>query len=153
MKKRLKPIRLINLYVYYMASTLVSALLHSRTQAHIFHWRTKSFAAHKALQEYYEGIVGFTDSFVEGYQGRYGLISGYKSSPLNQNPMNARSYFVRLLKIVDSTKIKDTYLQNIIDEIRQLIHQTLYLLTLDAPRTRVSKPVRRVRRRPTTRST
>ena len=138
---------------YYMASKLVSALLYSRTQAHIFHWRTKSFAAHKALQGYYEGIVALTDDFVEGYQGRYGLLSGYKSAPLNQNPMNARSYFIRLLKIVDSTKIKDTYLQNILDEIRQLVYQTLYLLTLDASRTRASKPAPRVRRRPTTRST
>ncbi len=136
-----------------MVSRLVSALLHSRTQAHIFHWRTKSFAAHKALQEYYEHIVDLTDNFVEGYQGRYGLVSGYKSSSFNQNPMNAKGYFIRLLKIVDATKVRDTYLQNILDEIRQLVHQTLYLLTLDAPRTRASKPVRRVRRRPTTRST
>ena len=136
-----------------MTSKLISALLHSRTQAHIFHWRTRSFAAHKALQGYYEGIVALTDDFVEGYQGRYGLISGYRSAPLNQNPMNARGYFVRLLKVVDSTKVKDSYLQNILDEIRQLVHQTLYLLTLDAPQTRASKPVRRVRRRTTNRST
>lgn len=136
-----------------MASRLVSALLHSRTQAHIFHWRTRSFAVHKALQGYYEAIVVLTDNFVEGYQGRYGLVSGYKSTSFNQNPMNAKGYFVRLLKIVDSTKIKDTYLQNIIDEIRQLIHQTLYLLTLDAPKTRASKPVRRTHRRSTNRST
>ena len=136
-----------------MASRLVSALLHSRTQAHIFHWRTRSFAAHKALQGYYEAIVVLTDNFVEGYQGRYGLVSGYKSASFNQNPMSAKGYFIRLLKIVDATKIKDTYLQNIIDEIRQLIHQTLYLLTLDAPKTRASKPVRRTRRRSTNRST
>jgi hypothetical protein len=119
-----------------MTTKLVSALLHSRTQSHIFHWRTKSFAAHKALQGYYEGIVGLVDNFVEGYQGRYGILGGYKSSPFNQNPMNARGYFIRLLKIVDSTKIKDTYLQNIIDEIRQLVHQTMYMLTLDASKTR-----------------
>lgn len=136
-----------------MASKLVSALLHSRTQAHIFHWRTKSFAAHKALQGYYEGIVELTDDFVEGYQGRYGLICGYKSSSFNQNPTKAKGYFIRLLKIVDVTKIKDTYLQNILDEIRQLVHQTLYLLTLDVPKTRASRPVHRVLRRPTNHST
>lgn len=135
-----------------MTSRLVSALLHSRTQAHIFHWRTQSFAAHKALQGYYEGIVGLTDAFVEGYQGRYGLISGFRSAPFNQNPATAKGYFIRLLKIVDSTKVKDSYLQNILDEIRQLTHQTLYLLTLDRP-TRVSRRVRRTRRTPTTRST
>ena len=35
----------------------VSTLLASRTQAHIFHLQTPSFAAHKALNEYYENIV------------------------------------------------------------------------------------------------
>jgi hypothetical protein len=135
-----------------MVHALVSALLHSRTQAHIFHWRTHSFAAHKALQEYYEGIVPLTDNFVEGYQGRYGLISGYRSIPLNQNPMNARGYFIRLLRVIGATKVRDTYLQNILDEIRQLVNQTLYLLTLDAPR-RASTKVRRTRRKPTSRKT
>jgi len=114
-----------------MASKLLSALLHSRTQAHVFHWRTKSFAAHKALQAYYEGIVPLFDEYAEGYQGRYGLISGYTSGPLDQNPMKARAYFQRLLKIVDATKNKDSYLKNILDTIRQLVYQTLYLLTLD----------------------
>ena len=135
-----------------MAAKLVNALLHSRTQSHIFHWRTKSFAAHKALQGYYEAIVPLTDSWVEGYQGSRGLISGYKSAPLNQNPMNAQMYFKRLLKVVDATKIKDSYLQNILDEIRQLVYQTLYLLTLDNSQKRVSKTVPRNRRIPTNRS-
>ena len=114
-----------------MASKLLSALLHSRTQAHVYHWRTRSFAAHKALQAYYEGIVPLFDEFAEGYQGRYGMISGYTSAPLNQNPMKARVYFQRLLKKIDSTKVRDTYLKNILDTIRQLVYQTMYLLTLD----------------------
>ena len=135
-----------------MAAKLINALLHSRTQSHVFHWRTKSFAAHKALQEYYEGIVPLTDSWVEGYQGRRGLISGYKSGPLNQNPMNAQGYFKRLLKVVDATKIKDSYLQNILDEIRQLIYQTLYLLTLDNSRKQVSRKGLQNRRTPTNRN-
>jgi len=114
-----------------MASRLLSALLHSRTQAHVYHWRTRSFAAHKALQAYYEGIVPLFDEYAEGYQGRYGLISGYTSKPLNQNPMNARAYFQKLLKVIDATKIRDTYLKNILDTIRQLVYQTMYMLTLD----------------------
>ena len=42
----------------------VSTLLASRTQAHIFHLQTPSFAAHKALNEYYDEIVGITDGIV-----------------------------------------------------------------------------------------
>jgi DNA-binding ferritin-like protein len=122
-----------------MASKLLSALLHSRTQAHVYHWRTKSFAAHKALQNYYEAIVPLTDEFAEGYQGRYGLVSGYTSKPINQNPMKARAYFQGLLKIVNSTKVRDTYLKNILDTIRQLVYQTMYLLTLDGNRRNSNK--------------
>ena len=129
-----------------MAAKLISALMHSRTQAHIFHLRTKSFAAHKALQAYYEGIVPLLDEYAEGYQGRYGLISGYKSGPVSQNPMMTKGYFQRLLKIVDATKILDT--------IRQLIYQTLYMLTLDNKRPKqTSKLVRRRPQTATSRST
>jgi DNA-binding ferritin-like protein len=123
-----------------MASKLLSALLHSRTQAHVYHWRTKSFAAHKALQNYYEAIVPLFDEYAEGYQGRYGLVSGYTSAPLNQNPMKARVYFQKLLKKIDETKIRDTYLKNILDTIRQLVYQTMYLLTLDQNRNRRNSP-------------
>ena len=122
-----------------MAAKLVSGLMHSRTQAHIFHLRTKSFAAHKALQGYYEGIVPLLDEWAEGYQGRYGLISGYKSAPVSQNPMMAKAYFSRLLKTVNGTKIKDSYLKNILDTIRQLIYQTLYMLSLDSKSSRSNK--------------
>ena len=71
------------------AAVLLSALMHSRTQAHVFHLRTKSFATHKALQGYYEAIVPLLDTYAEAYQGRYGLINGYRiGAPLNQNPLN-----------------------------------------------------------------
>ena len=40
-----------------MASRYVGVLMNSRTQAHAFHLMTNSFAQHKALQAYYEGII------------------------------------------------------------------------------------------------
>jgi Family of unknown function (DUF5856) len=110
----------------------ISALMHSRTQAHVFHLRTKSFAAHKALQTYYESIVPLFDTYAEAYQGRYGLIKGFTIGPkINQNPLNAKLYFKKLLRMVSSLKIKDTYLSNLRDEIYALIYQTLYMLSLD----------------------
>jgi hypothetical protein len=36
---------------------LVSKLLHSRNQVHIFHLQTKSFAEHNALNDYYDGVL------------------------------------------------------------------------------------------------
>ncbi len=56
----------------------------SRTQAHIFHLQTPSFAAHTALQLYYEGIVPLVDGFVESYQGKNGIITGYGNIALQE---------------------------------------------------------------------
>ena len=43
----------------------VSTLFASRTQAHIFHLQTPSFAQHSALGTYYDEIIDLTDSFIE----------------------------------------------------------------------------------------
>ena len=50
-------------------SDFVSVLFQSRTQAHVWHLQTDSHAEHSALGDYYEDIVGATDSLVEGMQG------------------------------------------------------------------------------------
>jgi hypothetical protein len=122
-----------------MTSTgkFISALMHSRTQAHVFHLRTKSYAVHKALQNYYENIVPLFDAYAEAYQGRYGVIGGFTIGPkIDQNPVNARKYFISLLKYVASVKIKDSYLANIRDNIYALVYQTIYMLSLNRSRNR-----------------
>jgi len=50
-------------------ATFVSTLLHSATNTHFMHFQTESYAEHKALQMYYEGIVDLVDDFTEAYQG------------------------------------------------------------------------------------
>jgi hypothetical protein len=57
-----------------MASRYVGVLMNSRTQAHAFHLMTNSFAQHKALQAYYEGIVPLLDQWAEAYMGKYGRL-------------------------------------------------------------------------------
>jgi hypothetical protein len=58
---------------------MVCRLLHSQTQVHIFHLQTKSYSEHKALQKYYEGIDALVDGVIESYQGKYGIITNYKT--------------------------------------------------------------------------
>jgi hypothetical protein len=116
-----------------MANRYVGALLNSREQAHIFHLKTNSFAQHKALQAYYEGIVPLLDAWAEAYMGKYGrLVRVSMNRRFNQNPKNARMYFKRLLARIRAMKIpkSDTYLKNIQDEITALIRSTLYMLSL-----------------------
>ena len=73
--------------------TLASYLLHSQTQVHVFHLQTGSYAEHKALQNYYEGIDDLMDSLIESYQGTNGIVEEYKAFPIKKvinirNPVN-----------------------------------------------------------------
>ena len=111
----------------------VSTLFASRTQAHIFHLQTDSFAAHKALNEYYEDIVDLVDDFVESYQGKYGIIGGYSNVSLqeHQSAEGIIAYFTLLDAYISKTRqavCQDSFLQNVIDEIVSLISSTLYKL-------------------------
>ena len=49
--------------------SFIGTLFQSRTQAHIMHLQSNSYAQHVALQGYYEEIVDIIDSLVESYQG------------------------------------------------------------------------------------
>jgi hypothetical protein len=107
--------------------------MNSREQAHIFHLTTNSFAQHKALQSYYEGIVPLLDAWAEAYMGKYGRL---RRVSINRRymkyPAQARPYFKALLARVKAIKLPkgDTYLKNIQDEILALIRQTMYMLSL-----------------------
>lgn len=116
---------------------LASVFMHSRTQAHIFHTRVSgqgSFAAHTALQTYYEGIVPLIDGLIESYQGMHGLIeykavSGVDNNAEKQNMVN---YFDKLCKFLESArkdeKLKYSWFQNDIDNIATLLYSTKYKL-------------------------
>ena len=114
---------------------LVSKLLHSRIQVHIFHWQTKSqssFAEHMALGGFYEGIGDLTDSLVESYQGKHDIITGYDTIKLvdYKNVEQLITYFKSLdLSIEKERKsVKESYIQNQIDTIQELLYSTLYKL-------------------------
>lgn len=113
---------------------LISTLLASRTQAHIFHWQTQmegSFAAHKALGEYYDEIVDQIDELVESYQGRHGIITGFTGTSSFKEDSNYVMYFEALSKYVETIRTKitqDSYIQNQVDEIVKLIETTKYKL-------------------------
>ena len=111
----------------------ISTLFASRTQAHIFHLQTPSFAAHKALNDYYDEIVNITDSLVESYQGKYGIITGYGNIALQEYESCEAiiMFFETLCMYVEKSRgmiCQDSYIQNQIDEIVALIKSTIYKL-------------------------
>jgi len=117
---------------------IASMFFHSRTQAHVFHLRVKgpgAYAAHKALQDYYDGIVDLIDGLVESYQGKYGLIEFKNVSNIDNNAEadNIISYFKNLCIFLEKErqdeKLKDSWIQNQIDNVCELLNSTLYKLT------------------------
>jgi hypothetical protein len=111
---------------------IVCRLLHSQTQVHVFHLQTKSYSEHKALQGYYEGIDALVDGLIESYQGKYGILTDYKTYDMEQysNGKKTITYFKELLKVIDDSRdsVEDSYLQNQIDTIQELINSTVYKL-------------------------
>lgn len=111
---------------------LVSKILHSRTQIHIYHLQTESFAEHKALNDYYDGIIGLFDGLVESYQGKYDIIKGYDCD--GYDDYSGIDHTINYLKELDKTitsnrkSIKESYIQNQIDTVQELIYSTLYKL-------------------------
>ena len=114
------------------AADFVGHLFLARDVAHSVHLNTRSYAKHKALQEFYEGIVGLADDFAEAYQGRHGLIGPITLQTAKKNG-NIIEFLQDSLDDVEANRYKvceekDTAIQNIIDEIVGLYLSSLYKL-------------------------
>lgn len=111
---------------------LIKKLFEARQAAHQAHLKTRSFSAHKALNEFYDGILGVADELAEVVQGEFGLLD------LSIGPVSTPEDFGVYLKEM-ATILKasgqlvpgiQTYHLNIIDEALALSYKTCYLLTL-----------------------
>ena len=120
-----------------MFEKLISTLMASRDQAHIFHWQTTgegSFAAHTALNAYYDAIPELTDILVESYQGKHGIVTGYTSAEefSEYEKTTVVKYFKGLAVFVERAYAKlpteDTYIINQLDNVKELIYSTIYKL-------------------------
>lgn len=115
-----------------MFGQYILALFNARTAAHIMHLQATgpgSYAAHKALNDFYDGIVDLADGLAESYQGCYGLIkwpSGWVRpsgsaldmlEDLKEKSAECRAEFD-----------DEPHLQNQIDGIVELITSTQYKL-------------------------
>lgn len=107
----------------------IGTLFQSRDAMHIAHLQTTSFAEHKALNAYYDGILELTDTFTETYFGRNKRVEII--IPESKN-MDSVSHLKEMQSIVDGERNNySSELQNIMDEMLALINKTLYLLTLN----------------------
>ena len=109
------------------------ALLHSVTTTHICHWKTESYSQHIALAEYYDGVSDLLDSFVEAFQGKYGVLTKFTSGYEPPNSEPTVLYLIELRNMVESFRAMtnfptDSELQNLVDEIVSLLDSTIFKL-------------------------
>jgi hypothetical protein len=116
-------------------SYFVSYLKDSFDQSVVWHHQTESYAVHKALNKFYDGILGLTDGLVESVSGIYDRPMHYQiDSPADyKNPEQVVKYFKSLYKTIQEERkeiYQESWVQNQVDEIATLIAETLYLLSL-----------------------
>jgi DNA-binding ferritin-like protein len=104
----------------------------------LYHWKTKSYAQHKATDELYDKLNGNIDEFVEVLLGkdesrikllkkRVDLLDTTNAQDFKTKIYKYRDYLIEMNEIFDAKK--DTDLLSIRDEMLSNINQFLYLLT------------------------
>ena len=107
----------------------VLCLFHAVTNTHLLHLQTRSFSVHMALGAYYPDLEELIDTFAEAYQGKYGIIDGYKND--YALPVDPLPYLIGISDYIKTTRAnlpQDSELQNLIDEIASLTDGTIYKL-------------------------
>jgi hypothetical protein len=109
--------------------TIAAMLMKARTDAHLTHLKQKdrTLATHNAISMFYEGIEELVDTYVEtsmGIDDSFCLDEVMESEPI-ENPLK---YFKDLYNALQAERvnIKESFIQNQIDEMGQLIAHTLY---------------------------
>ena len=110
----------------------IGMLFLARDVTHSVHLNTRSFAKHKALQEFYEGVIPLADDFAEAYQGRKGLI-GAIALQAAKKTANVTEFLQDQLDEIEKCRYDvcdkaDSSLQQLIDNIVELYLTTLYKL-------------------------
>lgn len=122
-------------------SEVVAFFMEMLTTIKLYHWKTRSFAQHKATDELHERVEEHVDKFVEVMLGKkkddrvkmiqkcLHIFDFSKKSDFRDQLIEYREFLIRMSQFLD--KERDTDLLNIRDEIVGDINQFLYLLSFD----------------------
>ena len=112
---------------------LLITLLNAATIGHVLHLRSRSYAEHKALQGFYQGLPDLVDGVVEAWQGRNGELVEYPDQMVELSEHDDALVFVMYIKMVleENRGVLGgaSEIQNLVDGIAELIDSTLYKLT------------------------
>lgn len=118
-----------------MTANLATEIMNAAISFHKLHLKVTgvgSFAAHKALGEFYEGLHGHADTLVEGYQGVSEKLLSYKDSPIRtlDTVADGVAYLRDLYNIVNKLQGMMPYSEivNNLDLVKDSINSTKYKL-------------------------
>ena len=117
-------------------ANIVHKFLIVQIQVKTFHWQTYSYSKHKTTDSLYDKFISLTDEFVETYMGQQEKRVDFSKNKLYIQLKNINEKeMIRILKdfgiFLTSLNHLTTDLQNIRDEMLGIVHQSLYLLTLN----------------------
>jgi DNA-binding ferritin-like protein len=114
---------------------LFLCMRNSATVAHVLHLSAVgegSFAKHKALNEYYDGIIEVADRFAEAYMG----LNNGERIKFNTSSFKLEMDATKMLKGMRTeieaaqAECSDSMIKQILDDAKELVCGTIYLLTL-----------------------
>lgn len=113
-----------------MINELVGRVFQTRNNAHLAHWKTKSYAQHQALGDFYEDTITSIDTLVEAFQGMFDLIS------VKELPCEVCTDVIKCMEedliwfSENRTKITkgSEMVDNLLQELEHLYAKTLYKL-------------------------
>jgi len=114
---------------------IVSYFNSAKQQAIVWHQQTTELGEHEALEKFYDEIVDLLDELSESYAGIYGRLKGYDVHDLADwtSTEDTITYYKNCYSWLQTERTsapQDSWIQNQLDEIAQLLGQTLYRLTL-----------------------
>ena len=125
----------------YNQKIIVLTFLQMLNTVKLYHWKTHSYAQHKATDELYTKLNENIDTFVEIMLGKHGNrvdLTNTKSIPLydynNVQPFKKKigeykQFLINMTKDADLNLTNNSDLLNVRDEILGNINQFEYLLT------------------------
>lgn len=109
--------------------TIAALLFKARTDVHLTHLlqKDKTLATHNAMSIFYESVLDLIDTYIETSMG---IDDNFKLTEVEESYVidNPLVYFKTLYNTIQKEReiVKESFLQNQIDEIQQLIAHTLY---------------------------
>ena len=135
--KTMKTMKTMKRSIY---SAIVPTFLGMLNTVKLYHWRTTSFATHKATDQLYADLNAKVDTFVEtllGTQSRANIlsmgrtISVQTNTDLKKTMASYKQFLMRLSTDPQFNIAANTDLLAQRDELLAVINQFLYLITLN----------------------